>query len=60
MSEKDTSSSPDLQFQKEIKSTGLQEFVDFDDEHDQSNPLNWSKARKWGIVGLLSTVTLIA
>lgn len=34
--------------------------VDFDNETDLENPLNWSKRRKWGIVVLMSAVTLIA
>lgn len=35
------------------------DFVDFDGPDDQLNPLNWTYAYKWGIVWLLSSMTLI-
>ena len=33
--------------------------VSFDGPDDQSNPVNWSKGRKWCIVGLTSAMTLV-
>ena len=37
-----------------------QHLVDFEGSEDRSNPINWSKGYKWGIVCLLSTVNIIA
>ncbi|CAD6576751.1 MAG: hypothetical protein ASARMPRED_007868 [Alectoria sarmentosa] len=33
--------------------------VDFDGPDDPENPLNWSNTRKWGLVGLISAMTLV-
>ena len=34
--------------------------VEFDGDDDEANPLNWSKARKWTLVSLIATLTLVA
>ena len=33
--------------------------LDFDDDNDPANPLNWSRKRKWAIVMLLSALSTI-
>lgn len=33
--------------------------VDFDGPDDPEDPLNWSKTRKWCLVGLISAMTLV-
>lgn len=33
--------------------------VDFDGPDDPENPLNWSPAYKWGIVSLISIMSLV-
>ena len=33
--------------------------VSFEEPNDPTNPLNWSKRRKWSIIALLSAMTLV-
>lgn len=33
--------------------------VDFDSPEDPENPLNWSAAYRWSIVGLISIMSLV-
>jgi hypothetical protein len=33
--------------------------VDWDSADDPHNPMNWSTARKWGIIALVSAITFV-
>jgi hypothetical protein len=37
-----------------------EELVDFEGPEDKSNPINWSAAYKWTVVGAMSVMTMIA
>lgn len=37
----------------------VEELVDFEGPEDKSNPINWSLAYKWTIVGAMSVMTMI-